>query len=118
MERDYFKKYYKIEREHWWFKVRSKILMNVLRYKLKGYSNLSILNIGVATGKTSELLNEFGTVLSVEYDKEAFEFCRDILNMNIINASILNLPFSNNTYDLVCAFDVLEHVSEDQLAWN
>ena len=118
MERDYFKKYYKIEREHWWFKVRSKILMNVLRYKLKGYSKLTILNIGVATGKTSELLNEFGTVLSVEFDNESFEFCRDILNMNIINASILNLPISNNTYDLVCAFDVLEHVSEDQIAWN
>jgi SAM-dependent methyltransferase len=118
MERDYFKKYYKIEREHWWFKVRSKILMNILRYKLKDISNLSILNIGVATGNTSELLNEFGSVLSVEYDKETFEFCRDNLNMNIINASILNLPISNNTYDLVCAFDVLEHVSDDKLAWN
>jgi SAM-dependent methyltransferase len=118
MNRDYFKKYYKIEREHWWFNVRSKILMNVLRNKLKNNSNLSILNIGVATGRTSELLNDFGDVLSVEYDKETFEFCRDHLNLNIINASILNLPISKETYDLVCAFDVLEHVENDQLAWN
>jgi SAM-dependent methyltransferase len=118
MDRDYFKKYYNFERHHWWFRIRGKILMNTLRHELNSKQKLTILNIGVATGRTSELLSEFGDVLSVEYDKESFEFCRDELNLFIINASILNLPISDESFDLVCAFDVLEHVDNDELAWN
>ena len=30
--------------------------------------------------------------------------------------SILELPFENDSYDLVCAFDVIEHVVEHELA--
>jgi SAM-dependent methyltransferase len=118
MDRNYFKKYYNFERNHWWFRIRGKILMNTLRFEFKEKSDLKILNIGVATGRTSELLSEFGSVLSVEYDKESFEFCRDELNLDIINASILNLPILDESFDLVCAFDVLEHVENDNLAWK
>jgi SAM-dependent methyltransferase len=35
--------------------------------------------------------------------------------MTIINGSILELPFKDEEFDLVCAFDVIEHVEDDLL---
>ncbi len=118
MDRDYFNKYYELERTHWWFLVRAKLIVDIIKSRITFTEPLSILNIGSATGRTSEILQEFGKVTSVEYDKECFEFAKDILKMPVIIGSITNLPFTNEKFDLVCAFDVVEHVSDDDAAIN
>ncbi len=114
MDKQFYTEYYDLERNHWWFKVRSGIIEDSVKTINK--SPLNILNIGVATGKTSEILSQFGNVTSVEFDTECCRFTSEKLGIDIINASILNLPFSDNKFDLVCAFDVLEHVENDQKA--
>lgn len=116
MERNYFKEYFELERSHWWFLVRRDIIVGHLKTITKGKSNLKILNVGAATGYSSEFLQKFGEVVSVEYDKDCCEFVSKQLGKNFINASITALPFDNASFDLVCAFDVIEHVEEDQLA--
>lgn len=115
MKREYYREYYKIERNHWWFKVRNKILIEHAS-SLFNSKDIQILNIGAATGKTSELLGEIGKVTTLEIDKESCEFLREELNINAIEGSITNLPFEDNSFDLVCAFDVIEHVEEDNTA--
>lgn len=75
-----------------------------------------ILNVGVGTGHTSELLMEFGDVTSIEYDEDCCQFVRENTELQVIQGSILELPFDKNSFDLVCAFDVLEHVGDDKLA--
>ncbi len=115
MERSYFQAYYELERKHWWFVARGKLLM----LHLNGiFSNkkIKILNVGAATGRTSELLSGLGEVVSVEYDTECFEFTKSVTNLDIIQGSILELPFEKEQFDLVCAFDVIEHVEDDRLA--
>ena len=77
---------------------------------------LKILNIGIATGKTSEMLSGFGEVTSLEYDATCAEFVRNELNIDVVEGSILKLPFKENSFDVVCAFDVIEHVEDDQKA--
>ncbi|WP_028664810.1 class I SAM-dependent methyltransferase [Runella zeae] len=116
MQSSYYQEYYAIEREHWWFLVRNQILMNHLRQNLPFKRPLQILNIGVATGRTSELLMEFGNVKSVEYDQECYEFTKANVPIDIVQGSILELPFESEKYDLVCAFDVIEHVEDHTLA--
>jgi SAM-dependent methyltransferase len=116
MDAVYYKEYYHLERKNWWFKVRSNILEERIATLLPTKTNKQILNVGVATGATSEMLANFGSVMSVEYDKECFEFTKSILKSPIINGSILELPFEAQKYDLVCAFDVIEHVEDDSLA--
>ncbi len=113
MNKDYYKEYYYLERKNWWFKVRSKILADRIAAFLPKNSDNKILNIGVATGSTSEMLANFGNVMSVEYDKDCYEFTKTVLKTPIINASILDLPFEENSQDLVCALDVIEHVEDD-----
>ena len=122
MTKEYYKNYYHLERNHWWFVVRLEILKQELqkiiisKNNLEDKPKLKILNIGIATGKTSEMLAEFGDVISLEYDETCADFVRKKLNIEVIEGSILELPFEENSFDLVCAFDVIEHVKDDKKA--
>lgn len=116
MDREYYKDYATLERTHWWFLVRRDIILNQLRSLTQGQMNLKILNVGAATGYSSEFLQQFGEVTSVEYDKECCAFVRNKYGKEFVNASITELPFSDEAFDLVCAFDVIEHIEDDHLA--
>lgn len=116
MEKQYYKEYFKLERQHWWFKARLKILDFILQKKIQKTEPLKILNAGAATGATSVMLKTYGEVLSLEYDKDCSEFLSEILNEEVSNDSLTDLPFSEKSYDLVCAFDVIEHIEDDDKA--
>ncbi|MEO8772232.1 MAG: class I SAM-dependent methyltransferase [Ferruginibacter sp.] len=113
MNKEYVQQYAKLEREHWWFLVRQKIILQFLKkYISPGDQQLQVLNIGAAGGGSSEFLKTFGTVVSVETEPLFIDYLRK-QNFNITEASISHLPFKDNSFDLVCAFDVIEHVEDD-----
>jgi len=118
MTPEYYKEYYELERSNWWFTARLEILKSGIAILFADRNDLKILNIGVATGATSVMLEQFGTVKSVEYDEVCYEFVKENLKIDIEQGTILDLQFAENTFDLVCAFDVVEHVENDQLAVN
>jgi 2-polyprenyl-3-methyl-5-hydroxy-6-metoxy-1,4-benzoquinol methylase len=116
MDKNYYVEYYKLERENWWFKSRLEIIRSQIMLIAAGRCDLKILNIGTATGATSIMLQEFGSVKSIEYDKDCYEFVKQRLDIDLEIGSILDLQFPNDGYDLVCAFDVIEHVEDDKKA--
>ncbi len=117
MEKSYFKEYYIQERSHWWFLGRLEILESLLKNKIIGNkTNLKILNVGVATGATSTMLEKYGELTSLEYDKDCCDFLRETVKMEVVNGSMTELPFADKTFDIVCAFDVIEHIKEDAIA--
>lgn len=118
MESNYYKEYYLFEKLHWWFKARAHILYSQIKKRvlIDNQKKYKILNVGVATGATSIMLEQFGEVISVEYDKDCCLFLQNELKMDIVNASLTDLPFENNSFDIVCAFDVIEHIENDNAA--
>tara|TARA_B110000971_G_scaffold75653_1_gene77714 strand:+ start:19415 stop:20185 length:771 start_codon:yes stop_codon:yes gene_type:complete len=120
MDTKYYIDYYDLERKHWWFTARLDILESILTNKIlkkdKRKGPLNILNVGVATGATTEMLSKYGTVTSLEYDKDCCKFLFEKTGIKAINASVTDMPFQDHSYDLVCAFDVIEHVEDDNLA--
>lgn len=116
MDKNYYIEYYKLERENWWFKARLNIIQAQVAWIANGRKDLNILNVGTATGATSVMLEAFGRVKSVEYDKDCYDFVRERLDIDLEQGSILELQFKDEQYDLVCAFDVIEHVEDDHKA--
>ena len=115
MDKKFYQEYYTLEREGWWFKARLSILESYCK-DLAVNTNIKILNVGAATGATSEMLSRYGEVTSLEYDKFCCEFLKVKTGIEAINASLTELPFKNNTYDLICAFDVIEHIEDHEKA--
>ncbi len=114
MDKSYYQEYYHIERSHWWFRVREKILLSRLRQYIIQPAN--ILNVGAATGRSSQALSSLGEVVSLEYDPDCVAFVRQQTGLDVLQGSVLDLPFEENRFDVVCAFDVIEHVQDDQQA--
>ena len=117
MEKIEYKKMYHLEQNHWWFLGKKKIVFSMLDKYLKKNRNLKILDIGCGTGAVMKNLQKYGEVYGIDSSNDAIEFCkkRGLKNVKVGNA--MNLPFSNNTFDLITCLDVLYHkgISNDNV---
>jgi SAM-dependent methyltransferase len=116
MEPAYYDEYYRNEREHWWFRARESILRRQMERMISEGripSRPRILNIGAATGRSSQWLRELGDVVSLEYDGDCCRLTRERTGLELVEGTILDLPWESDSFDVVCSFDVIEHVEDD-----
>lgn len=101
------------EDRHWWYAGRRAIADRVIRSLGLG-NGAQILEIGAGTGGNLAMLAAHGTVSAVEPDGCARAWARRKTSVPVLEGHLPGgLPFSPASYDLVCLFDVLEHVRED-----
>lgn len=104
-----------LEEKHWWFVGRRRIVLDVLkRYLAHGESgrHLDILDAGCGGGATTESLAKYGHVTGLELEESAVEYARE-RGRKIIQGSVETLPFESDSFDLVLALDVIEHLQDD-----
>ncbi|MBI5728701.1 MAG: class I SAM-dependent methyltransferase [Candidatus Magasanikbacteria bacterium] len=105
---------YKVEKEHWWTRVRARLLRLLVKRYFIHSGNLKILDVGCGTGLNSKLLESFGTVYSLDVSEEALRFCSEQRLKNLYRGEANSLPFGDGNFDLVIALDVFEHLKDDQ----
>jgi len=104
------------EKNYWWHIGRLEIIRTYLQKFNPDSKDLKILNIGCGTGGTINLLQAYGDVDNVDISDEAIKYMNQNGYKNIIKVKDIRLPFKENTYDVIAAFDVLEHIEEQDLA--
>ncbi|MBI5045338.1 MAG: class I SAM-dependent methyltransferase [Candidatus Levybacteria bacterium] len=105
--------FYKVETTHWWWVGRKEIISFLLKKHLTNKKNL-ILDAGCGTGSNILFLKKFGDVYGVDTSLSATKFCQMRGLKNIKTADVSNLPYNDNSFDLVCLMDVLEHIKDDK----
>jgi SAM-dependent methyltransferase len=118
VDRHTFEAVAEVERNHWFFTARRRIIRTLLQRALGPESDQCILDVGTGTGATVELLQPFGRVVGVDFTLDAIPFCRRLGASAgpFVQGTVTSLPFARCSFDLVTAFDVLEHVADDRSA--
>jgi len=101
-----------LEDTHWWYRERRHLLARAL----SGVRPGDALDIGAAGGGNTRVLRDLGwRPVALEYGAEGAEvaFERGLLTLR---ADATRLPVDEASLDLVVAFDILEHLEDDDLA--
>ncbi len=111
---------FEIEEDYWWYRGLRALLIELLaRYAPEG-SARRILDAGCGTGANLQLLVEHGDARGIDISEEAIQFCRarGIPAERALVASVLELPFSDNFFELAVSFDVICNIGEDVSAFG
>jgi SAM-dependent methyltransferase len=99
---------YRVEEHHWWYRGMEVITRALLERRIRPSARLKILDAGCGTGGAmTTYLAEYGDVTGVDVSLQALNFCRRRKASRLARASVLHLPFAQNSFELVTSFDVL-----------
>jgi len=117
MDKSQYERFANVDRRHWWFQLRRDIAAALLRLFLANDKSIRIIDIGTGTGGMLPVLSQFGSVTAAEPDPDALEFTRHeysyLPSCQFIQSDWQGLNMPELEFDLLTAFDVLEHCEDD-----
>lgn len=124
---EYFERLYEVEAEHWWSRGMREIAGGILtahyrdpRHDLHG---LRVLDAGCGTGITLNWLSGYRPrmVIGIDLFPQPLQFCRARGAEMLSQASVLALPFGDESFELIVCNDVIQHLPgerTDELAFG
>ena len=117
MERVVYEQMEQLDQRHWWYVARREVIAALIRRNVRPPANASVLEIGCGTGHNLAMLAEFGHVDALELDDEARAVAEKRLGRKVMSAPLPELSgVPQKHYDLIGAFDVVEHIEDDAAA--
>ena len=106
---------FRVEQSHWWYTGRRKILADFVEKICRQVTDRRprILDVGCGTGANLLMLSEYGDAEGVDISEDALAFCRERGLEKVRLGAAEDLPYEDGTFDLVTAFDVVEHIDDD-----
>lgn len=100
------------EDRHWWFATRLWAIENWLK-RAALPRDAQILDIGCGAGNMIHHLTQYGQVKGIEVDERPVKMAQ-ARGYDVQQADATRrIPFDDDTFDLVTALDVIEHVDDD-----
>lgn len=106
------------EQDYWWFLGRRRIVGNLIRKEFKDTKRRFTLDAGCGTGIILEDLSGYAIAIGVDKSEIALKYTKKRGFNRIASGDICNLPFKNESFDLVTILGVLynEGVRDDDRA--
>jgi SAM-dependent methyltransferase len=120
MNKNEYKKMADLEKKYWWHQGRLHLVDELIKKHSAINKKNMILEVGCGTGETTRHLRNYGSVTGIDVSDEAIKYAKldgvkDIFNVDIANIKD-DTQLKENSYDMVFALDVLEHIQEDKKA--
>jgi SAM-dependent methyltransferase len=117
MERVVYQQMAELDERHWWYRARREIIAELIRREAPPPTGAKLLEIGCGTGHNLAMLSSFGHVDGLELDEEARALSEKRLGRSVMSAPLPELAgVPDRHYDLIGAFDVIEHIEDDAAA--
>lgn len=107
-----------IEEKHWWFVVRRQLFTRYINALNFDKTNAKILDIGSSSGTNLRMLKELGFKHYQGFDNNILSkiFCEKKELGKVTIGDICENNFADNSFDLILASDVIEHIENDEKA--
>lgn len=108
-----YETFYDIEDSYWWSVGTRRIFFELLeRIRKPGASRT--LDVGCGTGVTLANLRDGGIdAVGCDYSAQGLSFCQRRGLDQLVRADATRLPLAGDSFDLVLALDVVEHLDDD-----
>ena len=101
-----------LEVTNWWNYGRQKILHSVLS-NIHQKSSLKIFDVGCGPGGTTLSFLKFGDVFGTDFSTFALKKAKEKGLQNVFRSTLSDIPIKNQSFDVITALDVIEHVEHD-----
>jgi len=106
--------FFEIQRKHWWFVTKKKIVLDTIDRHLSKSGDIKVLDIGCGSGLMLTALQDVGQTFGMDMSDEAINFSKELSNGKVEKGLLPDqIPYEENFFDLIIALDVIEHVDRD-----
>jgi SAM-dependent methyltransferase len=117
MELEHQRRYYELGRSYWWLAGKYRIIADVVRRAFRPpRQDPRVLDLGCGPGNLLDDLAPHGAVFGADYSADALGFCAARGFRRLFRADFHELPLRSESFDLVTAIDVIEHLADDRRA--
>ena len=117
MESLVYQQFLDLERDHWWFRGRRSVYLGLLSANIGTENRGRLLDLGCGVGGFLAPLKDMGfDVYGADMDMESLQYCVDRGFTQCAQMDSYDLPFADNSFDVVTMFDAIEHVEDDYKA--
>lgn len=121
MEANAYEQFRELEERHWWFQSRNAIFDRMMeRYVVPRLrvapGAVRSFDLGCGMGGHLGFLSKYGPATGADMEPVCLRYCAERGYRRLVAADGTRLPFADARFDVVTAFDTIEHIPDDAAA--